>query len=225
MRKTFACIPLFVWFIMGASAILLYLVPQIDIAVSDLFYTPGQGFLQRGTTWERLLYKSVPIVLMFVGIGGLVLWLYNRIRGAELLQWSGRKLLYLLLAGSLGSGLIVNAILKDHWGRARPVNTIPFGGSKQFTPPFVLSDQGGKSFSSGHTSGAFALLPLLFLAKRRRRWIGTVVIAYGLAVSAARIAAGGHFFSDVIVSIFILYVVSAALHCYLFGRAKAADAV
>lgn len=220
MKKTVACIPLWGWFLMIALCVALYLYPQTDIAVTSLFYTEGEGFLRHGAIWERVLYKSVPVVLVVTYVGGLLLWVYNRVRGEYLLAWSGRKLLYLLLVGALGSGLIVNATLKEHWGRARPAQTVQFGGDKTFTPPFVFSDQHGKSFSSGHTSGAFALLALVFLARRYRSGVAAGVIGYGLAVSLARIAAGGHYLSDVFVSIFIMYMVAAGLYRVMFGCNK-----
>jgi len=217
MKRTFLCIPAAVWFLIFAASLLLYLYPGTDLAVSSLFYTPGKGFLQHGTAWERLLYVSVPYVLTAVYTAALLLWLFNRTTQRNVLAFDGRKLLYLLLVAALGSGLIVNALLKDNWGRARPVQTVQFGGEKAFTPPFVISDQKGKSFSSGHTSGAFALLALVFLAQRRRAAVAAAVLAYGTAVSLARIAAGGHYFSDVVVSIFIMYIASALLYDRMFG--------
>ncbi|HHH73082.1 MAG TPA: phosphatase PAP2 family protein [Sulfuricurvum sp.] len=220
MSKKYACVPLWGWILMMIVSVLLYLYPQVDIAVSSRFYAGGEGFLQHGALWERMLYRSVPIVLSATYVGALLLWIYNRIRKENLYGFSGKKLLYLLFVGALGSGIIVNAALKDHWGRARPAQTIAFGGEKAFAPPFVFSDQGGKSFSSGHTSGAFALLALIFLARRHRKRIAAAVIGYGLAVSLARIAAGGHFLSDVIVSIFIMYIVAAGLYRWMFGCEK-----
>lgn len=220
MKRNILCIPVIFWAAMAVICALLYLYPQSDIAVSALFYTPGEGFMQHHALWERILYKSVPVVLTVLYVGGLLLWIYNRKTGRDLLAFSGKKLLYMMVVAALGSGIIVNALLKENWGRARPAQVSVFGGDKHFTPPFVLSDQEGKSFSSGHTSGAFALLPLIFLARRHRIAVASVVLGYGVAVSAARIAAGGHFFSDVIVSIFIMYIVSAATYEMMFGCKK-----
>ena len=128
----------------------------------------------------------------------------------------GRDLAYLLLVLALGPGLIVNGLLKEHWGRARPVNCVEFGGSQTFTPAFVFSDQGGKSFSSGHAAGsAYWVVVALVLARgaRRRYWLG-LAVGYSLLVAWARLAAGGHFFSDILISWFIL----ALLAWGLYGR-------
>lgn len=217
MNQKILCIPLGAWVAMAVISLLLYLFPQADVSVSSFFYTQGEGFLQEGLLWERFFYKSVEIVLMTVYVSALLLWLYNRKTHRSLLAFNGRKLLYLLLVPAVGSGLIVNLLLKENWGRPRPDQTTLFGSDREFTPAFVMSDQRGKSFSSGHTSGAFALLPLIFLARRRRKTVALAVLAYGAGVSLARIAAGGHFFSDVLVSIFIMYIVSAVLYDRLFG--------
>ena len=217
MKRTLFCIHPIVWAAMIVLSLVLYLTPQADLAITGFFYTDGEGFLQHGAAWERFFYRSVPVVLILLYTGALLLWIYNRFMHRNLLAFNGKKLLYMLLVAGIGSGLLVNALLKDHWGRARPAQTVLFGGDKMFTPPFVISDQGGKSFSSGHTSGAFALLALVFLAHRRRKAIAMAVIAYGAAVSLARIAAGGHFFSDVMVSVFIMYIVSAVLYERMFG--------
>lgn len=128
----------------------------------------------------------------------------------------GRDLAYLLLVLALGPGLIVNGLLKEHWGRARPVNCVEFGGSQTFTPAYVFSDQGGKSFSSGHAAGsAYWVVVALILARggRRRYWLG-LAVGYSLLVAWARLAAGGHFFSDILISWFIL----ALLAWGLYGR-------
>ena len=57
----------------------------------------------------------------------------------------------------LGAGLVVNGILKDDFGRARPRDIEAFGGSSQFTPAFVVSHECDRncSFSSGDGAGAF----------------------------------------------------------------------
>ena len=52
--------------------------------------------------------------------------------------------------------LLVNALLKDHWGRARPNETTLFGGDGAFSGPFVIAGQCARncSFVSGEGAGA-----------------------------------------------------------------------
>jgi lipid A 4'-phosphatase len=221
------------WLAFIGCGLVLALFPQIDLAVSGLFYTPGVGFTARGTWFERLVHEST-YWLLVLGVPAMIAvwWVLRRggrrglAGGAEpgptggtgsgRRYLSGRDLAYLLLVLALGPGLIVNGILKEHWGRARPVNCVDFGGTQTFTPAFVLSDQGGKSFSSGHAAGsAYWVVVALVLARgpRRRYWLG-LAVGYSLLVAWARLAAGGHFFSDILISWFIL----ALLAWGLYGR-------
>ncbi len=196
------------------SSILLILYPQIDIQITSLFYTPEQGFYLKDSWWVTLLYNSVPILLKTVVFGVLGLYLFNKIFRRNLLKVNGRITLYLLIALIVGPGLIVNSLFKDHFGRARPLTVTEFGGDKIFTPAFVISDQCEKncSFSSGHAAGAFFVLALAFLTTRKRGWWFALATLYGFSVGLARITAGGHFFSDVFISYFV--VLSICQLCY-----------
>ncbi|MDI9597967.1 MAG: phosphatase PAP2 family protein [Acidobacteriota bacterium] len=121
----------------------------------------------------------------------------------------------------LGAGIIVNVALKDNFGRARPRNAVPFGGGQEFTPAFVVSDQctTNCSFSSGDGAGAFFTLALARALGRKRALLGAV--AYGCLVSFARIAAGAHFLSDIVVSFFVMWLTADALHFYMLLRRRA----
>jgi lipid A 4'-phosphatase len=218
MKALLKSVPLAVWLLFLASSILFLLFPQIDIVLAGLFYAPDEGFFYNGSWWEQLLYYSVKPLLLTLLAGALVLWLFNRFSGRNLLHFGGRQLLYLLLVLALGPGLIVNQLFKENWGRARPAEIVQFGGDKTFTPAYVFSDQKGYSFSGGHAAGGFYLIALALLARRRRAlWMG-VAVTYGTLVSVARMAAGGHFFSDVVVSFFVVYITSKMLYYLLFER-------
>ena len=81
-----------------------------------------------------------------------------------------------------------------------------------------MSGQVGNSFSCGHASGAFALMAFALLTQRRRHfWMG-LALTYGVLVSYARLAAGGHFLSDIVVSFFIMFFISKLFYFYLFER-------
>ncbi|UFS63611.1 phosphatase PAP2 family protein [Sulfurimonas sp. HSL-3221] len=216
MIKVLATIPLWEWVAMAVLSLLFFLFPQIDLAVAALFYAGPDGFPAAKTLAEQVIYYSVPYGLMALYIGAVLLWLFNTAFGRSVWRFTGRKLLYVLLVLGIGSGLIVNALFKEHWGRARPAETMEFGGKKEFSPAFVpVAGQVGNSFSCGHASGAFALLAFAKLSRRRRLW-NTIVLGYGLIVGMARMAAGGHFLSDVAVSFFIMYTVTELLYAVLF---------
>jgi lipid A 4'-phosphatase len=218
MTKVMTAIPGWAWSIMAVLSLLFYLFPQSDLAAAGFFYTDADGFRVSGTAWERSVYHSVPYGLVMLYVGAVLLWLYNSALHRTFLRFTGRKLLYVLLVLGIGSGLVVNAVLKEHWGRARPKEVMQFGGAKSFSPAFVpVPSQVGNSFSYGHAAGAFALLAFARIARRRAFWTAAV-LGYGMLVGFARMAAGGHFLSDVAVSLFIMYITTSLLHVIMFGR-------
>jgi membrane-associated PAP2 superfamily phosphatase len=112
---------------------------------------------------------------------------------------------------AVGPGLLVNASLKEHYGRPRPRQVTEFGGSKQFHPLGEPTWDGqGKSFPSGHASmGFFWFAPAIYFWPRCRRaargLVGLALIHGGL-IGFARMAQGAHWPSDVLWSAGIVYL-------------------
>jgi len=186
----------------------------MDIQISSLFY--DNGFYLKGTWWETLLYKSVKPVLIISLLTVMTLWLVNRYMNKNIWAIDGAKTLYLILVLVIGSGIIVNVIFKNNFGRARPSDIIEFNGDKKFTPAFVISRECDTncSFSSGHGSAAFFTMALALLFKHRRKAL-VIAFIYGCLVSFSRIVSGRHFFSDNVVSFFIIAILTDALY-YLY---------
>jgi len=190
---------------------------------SRLFYAPGAGFTQIGAPWERVLYKSVDWIVgaaVFASVGTLLVGVFrNGPVGRR-----GKVAALLLVVLAIGPGLIVNGILKEHWGRARPRDVVEFGGDHRFTPAIVISDQCERncSFTAGHPSAGFALAALGYAyMSRRRRWaVFAAATGFGLLVGLARVAAGGHFLSDVLFSGFIVIGLAVWLGNRWIGRAS-----
>jgi len=213
LTKKILNVSLFIWLSFFIISFIFILFPDIDIAFSSLFY--DGGFYLKGSLYEVFFYKSVPIVVSTLAVGSIVLYTYNKITKHNILSIDNRKILYIVLVLALAPGLIVNATFKENWGRARPAEIKQFGGDKTFTPAFVLSDQKGNSFSSGHGSAAFSVLGFALLARKRRElWIA-LALSYGVAVSFARIIGGGHFLSDNITSFFVVYITTHILYTYI----------
>lgn len=216
MNKKIIYVPVYIWIAFAITSLLFVFFPQIDIFVSSLFYTPKEGFFANGTWYEAFLYNSIqPVVAVAIGVP-ILIWFYNLIAEKNLLHVNKKVIMYLLLVLAIAPGIIVNDIFKDHWGRARPAETTLFGGHKEFTPAFVMSNQGGYSFSCGHAAGAFFLIALALLAKKRATLWMSLAVGYGLAISYIRIAAGGHFFSDTVVSFFIVYITTLIFYGLFF---------
>ena len=173
--------------------------PELDLWASGLFHDAGGGFIGDQFGVVRALYHGIPWSGRVYALIGLVvivlsLWRPHPIGG----RWS-RRLAALAWVSLLGSGLLVNAGLKEYWGRARPVQVSEFGGHQQFSPALVPTHQceHNCSFVSGHATSGFILMAvgLMGSVATRRRWFW-IGLAWGAIVSLARIAEGGHFLSD-----------------------------
>jgi lipid A 4'-phosphatase len=217
MSQRLLSVPIWLWIAFVGFADLMLLFPQIDLAVSRWFYQPGAGFALAGVWWERILYHSVRWLMIGVNLGLIGLWLYNRRSGRQLLGFTRRKLVLLLCLLALVPGLVVNSVLKEHWGRARPVKTVELGGYLQFSPAFARSDQGGGAFSSGHVAAAAYLVAVAaVLGNGRLLWIA-LAVGYTLLVALVRIGAGGHWLSDAVTSMFLVGIGWMMLSGWLCG--------
>ena len=191
---------------LGLAALLglvFLFVPDLDLAFTGLFYSPVAGFTQNGAVWERVLYESVDWIVGLSVVGSLGVLLLEAFRRGPFRR-RGRVAALLLVVLALGPGLVVNGILKEHWGRARPRDVVQFGGDRKFTPALVIADQCERncSFSAGHPSAGFALAAIgyAYVSRRRRLIVIAVATAFGLVVGLARVVAGAHFLSDVLFS-------------------------
>lgn len=187
----------------------------IDVRVSRLFF--DDGFYMANQAWTKLLHASVTWFI-FAALGAIAaIYAFNRLTGRYLWEINGKKVVYLLLVLALGAGFVVNGMLKDGFGRARPKDIVEFGGTAQFTPAYFISSACRRncSFSSGDAAGAFFSLAFIVVVSRKRA-VTTAAVGFGVLVSAARIASGSHFLSDTVVSFFIMLIVSDALYYRMF---------
>ncbi|PWB67577.1 MAG: hypothetical protein C3F14_01695, partial [Deltaproteobacteria bacterium] len=126
---------------------------------------------------------------------------------------------FLLLCVALGPGLIVNGILKDHWGRPRPRQIVEFAGRMEYVPPLLPARTHGKSFPCGHCSVGYLYAAGWWAWRRSHPKRAAVSLAAGMVVGTllgfGRMAAGGHFLSDVAWSGLISFGVAHALYYYV----------
>jgi lipid A 4'-phosphatase len=181
---------------------------SLDLSVSHAFFKDGQ--FSNAAFWQFIYsYGPVPAwILIGLSLIGLISSFTKRFRFFRAPSF------YLIFTLAIGSGIIVHAILKDHWGRPRPRQAIEFGGSQTFKPfyqPCFSATEPSRSFSCGHCTMGFYFFSLTLLAFFYRRWLLfwiSFLLTWGLGISLslARIAQGGHFFSDVLVSFLIMWL-------------------
>lgn len=177
--------------------------PGLDMAGARFFHRTPSPALTLINDALRGMMEAAAWVALFAGI---LLWLRRRITRPVLKCWA-----FVALNLVIAPGLIVNALLKDHWGRARPDQLLEFGGSAHFTRAWQISDQCSRncSFTSGDVALAASLsvcfLVLLWpILSRKARWLalaGAVLLTAGTAL--LRLSLGRHFPSDAVFSVLI----------------------
>src|SRR5581483_3726096 len=126
-------------------------------------------------------------------------------------------------------GVVTNLVLKDHWGRSRPIDVVQLGGSERFV---AWWDSHGEcpdncSFVSGDVSAAAWTLAPAALAPPLWR-----PVAYGAAltftgvVALLRMAAGGHFFTDTVFAGVFTFLIIWLMHglLYRWPQTRVSDA-
>lgn len=198
-------------FVLAAAVFLVW--PGIDLWFSGLFHD-GEDFADADALeMSRHLIWSASIM---VALGALALWLAWLPLGRKA-SLPGRLWGWIVLTYLLGPGILVNGILKEHWGRARPAQV--FRGDAEFSRPFVIVDECARncSFVSGEASAATALAIVIgalawpSLGGRGRRRTVAVLGAVALLAGLMRVATGRHFLSDVVFASFLTALVALAL--------------
>lgn len=193
--------------------------PGIDLATSGYFYEADSGFSSAEGFQMVYRYGILPSWICAAVAG--VLYLLSLSRSKKWHRWK-RPALVLIYTFAIGSGLIVNGILKEYWGRPRPKQCVEFAGKYPFRafyePDFFAVDRGNehlRSFPSGHVSTGAYFLALVLVGRRLRSkrlmWLGgALTVVLSIALSLTRVAQGGHFFSDCIAACVIMWLIALA---------------
>ena len=207
------------WLFLATAAVsLVFLtVPALDVALSTAFYLPDSPFgpfpdrFDPGLGLLRAIGMRLPAIIMaLLAVVLLLRIIFPTIR----LPVRAADAFWLLTSAALASGLIVESLFKSVSGRARPRDIVEFGGSQDFSMPWVISDGCAKncSFMSGEASAAFWLIALACLLPRDLRLPGAVVILFfACLVSFNRVVFGAHFLSDVAISGLLTLAITAAI--------------
>jgi lipid A 4'-phosphatase len=186
--------------VLGAS-VLMALVPLIwpgvDLAVAGYFVQAQPHISPAQWLWVDWVNEYTPDVFRITAIVFLLGWIIASV--VSRFRQHALALAFVGFSMALGPGLATWA-LKEHTLRARPMDVVQLGGTRQFTPAFVQATQCSDNcaFTSGHAACGFFLASLMLLDPRRRwRWVATGVVV-GLAVSLARVSVGAHWLSDVL---------------------------
>ncbi|WP_064706813.1 phosphatase PAP2 family protein [Rhizobium bangladeshense] len=201
--------------------------PAIDIYFSQLFFvgadcdaTAAAGRICGGFPYRdsgnldllRTIFFRLPYVVAIV-----MLWKFIECyqqHGATFNAERARKLKVALGTLLIGPVLLVNVILKEHWGRPRPLQTDMFGGPLHFVEAGSLAGKciSNCSFVSGEAASAgWLFCLLLFVPKSLRYALVPPVAVISILTPALRLSFGAHYLSDVTLGWLSSLVVFAAL--------------
>jgi len=203
----------------AVATIALFNGTDLDLVAARAYYRPESDEpwpLARGTFWA-LLYHSAPWVTGSLALAGAAL-LVAGVRHPSRQRWRVHGG-FILLAVILGPGLVINGVLKDHWGRPRPRQLAEFGGLFEYQPPLIKADTPGRSFPCGHCSVGYLYGLGWWLWRRshprRARFSLAAGITIGTLLGLGRMAAGGHFLSDAIWSALIGFGIAHLLYYHV----------
>lgn len=196
-------------------------VPKLDLWFSRQFYADGIGFpatLIPALEWLRGFAETLLWAVIVVLIASVVIKLIWPDRPTPI---APSKSLFLFSTLVLGPGLLVNVILKNVWGRPRPIAIEEFGGDLPFVGIWPISGycDTNCSFVSGEASSAIWLIAIaLVVPPAWRSRVAIIALVLAIIFSLNRIAFGGHFLSDVLLSWTLTLVIIVAVHHFLFVR-------
>jgi lipid A 4'-phosphatase len=212
---------IFALFLIGAVGTLVLDSINADLNWTSLFYSAGGdrgGWIYgRDFPWG-FLYKYGEFIGLAVAVASAV-FLAGSIRG-KISRIYAKPCLIVILTVVLGPGLLVNGILKNYWGRPRPVEISQFGGDWEYRKVWEPGTPAkGRSFPCGHCSMAVSLASGVALFHIHPVIASGALffgVVSGIVMGIARISQGGHFPTDVLWSEVLILVLVAALYYLVF---------
>jgi membrane-associated PAP2 superfamily phosphatase len=198
---------------------LLFWFTDLDIKAAALFYHPensGDVWPERHWWLWRLLFDYAFPFTVVAGVAALLMYALSHFH--ERTRRYRRQALYVLLVVLIGPGLLVNLVVKDHWGRPRPMHIQQFGGEYQYIPPVQIGHTPDKSFVCGHCSVGYSFFALYFLSKNYRVLYFGLTLALAWIMGFTRMTSGGHFLSDILWSGYLVFLVAFLLYYGWYNR-------
>jgi membrane-associated PAP2 superfamily phosphatase len=203
-----------------AVGMLFGFYPDLDLRLAELFYDP-----QRPGRWVgvgvpyKWLREVAGWTIALIAAPAFVAIALKLVLPHRPMLVPARAALLMITTLALGPGLLANVLLKDNWGRPRPMELVQFGGPERFVPWWDPRGDCPKncSFISGEPSGAFwTLAPAVLAPPHWRALAYAGALTFGAAVGLLRMLAGGHFFSDVVFAGVFMFLLLWLVHGLLY---------
>ncbi len=218
MKNSLSSLNPHLWWILPIliMVILTPFTPFLDKKLASYYYVKGSF---NPTGFHNFMFSYAVIPTLILGFLSFPFYILSFVEDS-FKSWR-KPSLVLLLTMAIGAGFIVHTLLKDHWGRPRPKQVIEYGGKQPFLPyyqPNFHQPEPSRSFPCGHcTMGFYFFAPALLLRRYGRSSLSLIMLLFALIFGAlmgwARIAQGGHFFSDVLMTGLIMW-----LTAHIFDR-------
>lgn len=200
---------------------------KLDLAIAQWFYDPSrQRFLTAINPMIGAMRDNGMVALLTCA-GFVIAAVVARVRGKSSQATSIRTVLFLVSTLALGPGLLVNGILKEHWHRPRPVHVTEFAGKENYAYVDWWNPGGSCSRNCSFVSGeaaaaAWMFAPAMLAPPQWRVAAYTGAAIFTAVISFVRMAAGGHFMTDVLFAVLFTLIMILALHRAIFGRQSTA---
>ena len=191
---------------------------NFDLRFSSEYFTDEkQWFLAKSPPWIWL-YEYGVIPGIFLSIISFLTWIFSHTK--KKLAILRPYLLICALTPIIASALLVNVVLKDHTGRPRPREIKQFSGNWEYLPALQIGIPGrGHSFPCGHCSIAFTLTSGIVFWRLSRKFAIlslSLGLIYGILMSLARIVQGGHFITDAMWSLGVVWLTLTTLYYFVY---------
>lgn len=201
--------PFFLSLIIFLIAIIFISVGNsIDIFISNLFYLEQERFILQSYDIITIFIRKIflPFLIIYLLILPFVAIILPIKKIYFNFNFKIREVIFIFVTISFNLIVVVNILLKNSWGRARPNDILHLGGVNSFTPWFQFSDacNSNCSFVSGDAAVGFSIIVLFFITKNKIFF--WMALSFGSILGLIRILEGGHFLSDVILAAFFIFI-------------------
>ncbi|WP_428644568.1 phosphatase PAP2 family protein [Roseibium sp.] len=205
----------------GIVSLFFLAFPGVDIWASGLFYSDPAGFTAENVDFLRKVRHLGPFLVRVIAVICVAVLVIKFFVPSLPPLMPLRKPVFLLSTLILGPGVLVNLILKNNWGRPRPRMVEEFGGDLPYQPVWKVTDYcySNCSFVSGEASASMWLVAVAFLVPASWRKPALAFLLPLCAIlSVNRVAFGGHFLSDTLISWGLTLLVILAVHWLLYAK-------
>ncbi|MEP3431437.1 MAG: phosphatase PAP2 family protein [Roseibium sp.] len=216
-ERPFVATVLYVAFV----SLFFLIFPRVDIWVSGLFYSETDGFWAQHNPVLQKVRHLGPYLVRAIAVCSVAVLVLKLVLPGRAPVVPLRQPLFLVSTLILGPGILVNAIFKNNWGRPRPRSVDEFGGDLPFQPVWKITEYCDRncSFVSGEASASIWLVSIAFLVPASwRKAVLSFVLPLCLILSTNRVAFGGHFFSDTLISWGVTLLVVLSLYWLLYQK-------